>query len=91
MGMTAFSGEPVVAALTGIVDRITTHPQKGIMIYIRHSEVLRTIYARMSKAVVEDGENVSAGEKIGYAGGYGQIYFEMRVEGRPVDPGLYLQ
>src|SRR5690606_32072169 len=52
-------------------------------------------YHHMSKIAVGKGQNVSAGKIIGYIGSTGQstgphLHFEVRVNGKDVDPNPYL-
>ena len=67
----------------------------GNLVIIKHSESLLSAYAHNREVAVKEGQSVKAGERIGAMGlGPRQIpalYFEIRLNGRPVPVGPYLQ
>lgn len=62
----------------------------GNLIIIKHSENLLSAYAHNRDSLVRDGEDVSAGQLIAHMGeGAPQkpvLYFEIRRNGKPIDP-----
>ena len=62
---------------------------------IDHHNGLATLYGHQSRIAASCGEQVSAGEVIGYVGCTGfctgpHLHFEVRLNGTPVDPLGYL-
>jgi lipoprotein NlpD len=66
----------------------------GNLIIIKHSENLLSAYAHNRDSLVRDGEEVSAGQLIAHMGeGAPQkpvLYFEIRRNGKPIDPKTVL-
>jgi lipoprotein NlpD len=66
----------------------------GNLIIIQHGENLLSAYAHNRESLVHDGQEVSVGEVIGRMGegapGKPVLYFEIRRNGRPVDPLSFL-
>lgn len=94
----AISGQrhsPVVAAAPGrVVYRGSGLTGYGNLIIIKHSERWLSAYAHNDKMLVTEGASVKAGQKIATMGATGtfrtQLHFEIRKDGKPVDPLLYL-
>lgn len=88
-------GDPVFAAASGKV----VYSGDGFvgyrnLIVIRHSKTFLSAYAHNNRLLVKEGQQVKAGEKIAEIGSTGatrdQLYFEIRSNGKPVDPMRYL-
>jgi lipoprotein NlpD len=66
----------------------------GILIIIKHGENLLSAYAHNRESLVHDGQEVSLGEVIGHMGEGAPskpvLYFEIRRNGKPIDPLLFL-
>lgn len=66
----------------------------GELIIIKHSDSMLTAYAYNSIRLVQEGERVAAGSKIAEMGRSPQnktlLHFELRVNGKPVDPLRHL-
>ncbi len=66
----------------------------GDLIIIKHNDLFLSAYAHNSIMLVSEGRELKAGEKIaevGYnAAGKAVLHFEIRKEGKPVDPLKYL-
>lgn len=98
-GMRVFAprGTPVVAAAEGIVVHAGNGPSRvGKVVMLQHAAGMVTVYAHLAGIEVVAGDEVRAGEVIGRVGATGaieepQLYFELRVEGRPRDPLLHLR
>lgn len=92
-------GKPVVAADGGVVAEINTAgwgSGYGKYIIIDHGGGYRTVYAHLSAVNVRAGQKVSKGQFIGRVGNTGQSYgahlhFEIRINGKSVNPVSYLR
>jgi len=89
-------GHPVAAAAEGVVlyARGSRGPL-GKTVVLEHEDGLRTVYAHLSKIGVREGAAVRQGEPIGAVGRTGRatgphLHFEVRQQGRPVMPQLFL-
>ncbi|KAA6338817.1 Murein DD-endopeptidase MepM [termite gut metagenome] len=87
-----YIGDTIVAAFDGKV-RIVNTERKGYgnYIVIRHNNGLETIYAHLSKQLVEINQTVKAGEVIGLGGNTGRstgshLHFETRFLGIALNP-----
>jgi lipoprotein NlpD len=88
-------GQAVRAACTGRVVYIGSGLRGyGNLIIIKHGDNLLSAYAHNRELLVREGQNVSSGQDIARMGlGPHQIaalYFEIRLNGKPVDPLPYL-
>ena len=85
------SGYAVIAAAPGVVvyagDGLRGY---GRLIIIKHSDIYLSAYAHNRKILVKEGAVVKAKSKIAEVGGDssnpGRLYFEIRKNGKPVDP-----
>jgi lipoprotein NlpD len=66
----------------------------GELIIIKHNESWLSAYGHNRKRLVNEGQNVKAGQQIAEMGRSGaardMLHFEIRYNGKPVDPLLYL-
>lgn len=66
----------------------------GNLVIIKHGENWLSAYAHNREALVHEGQEVSLGEVIGHMGegapGKAVLYFEIRRDGKPVDPLRFL-
>jgi hypothetical protein len=89
------TGDSVVSAFDGIV-RISHYSQSyGNCVVVRHYNGLETLYAHLSGRVVKCGEQVLAGQLLGYGGTTGHstgphLHFEMRYLGEPINPNTII-
>jgi murein DD-endopeptidase MepM/ murein hydrolase activator NlpD len=95
--MMAPYGSPVHAAAGGTVVYAGWYYEYGRIVDIRHADGLITRYAHMSVFApdIAPGAPVAAGAVIGRVGMTGRahgphVHFEVRVDGRAVDPKPYL-
>jgi len=84
-------GQPILAAAAGEVVYAGNGIQgSGNLIIIRHNESLLSAYAHNRSMMVAEGQQVRAGDQIAEAGtnleGVAQVHFEIRLDGKPVDP-----
>ncbi len=89
-------GEPLRAAENGVVAYAGNElPGYGNLLLIRHAGGWMSAYAHNEKLLVERGEIVERGQVISRAGSTGnvsspQTHFELRRNGKPVNPIKYL-
>ncbi|MFZ4515437.1 MAG: peptidoglycan DD-metalloendopeptidase family protein [Acidimicrobiia bacterium] len=88
-------GTPIKAAAGGTVVRAGVLNGYGNVIVLDHGGGISTLYAHQSRFAVSSGERVAVGQVIGYVGSTGfstgpHLHFEVRLNGRPVDPLEYL-
>jgi len=89
------AGTPVKTAQEGEVLYAGEQRGYGLIIIIKHSERLITLYAHNRDLRVRTGQKVQRGQVIATVGESGktsgpQLHFEVRVDGKPVDPLDYL-
>jgi len=93
--ITNVAGTPVVAAAAGTVAYAGSGLRGyGNMIIVRHPANFLTIYAHNRRLWVKEGQKVSQGQKIAEMGDSDSkevaLYFELRHEGRAIDPSRSL-
>ena len=66
----------------------------GKLIIIKHNKTYLSAYAHNESILVTEGQVIKAGKKIGKMGGSGKgsakLHFEIRKDGKPVNPANYL-
>ena len=77
-------GASVMAAEAGTVTAVSPLSTGGYGLLIDHGEGTESVYAGLGQASVEAGDAVARGQALGTAGK--RVYFELRVNGEPVDP-----
>lgn len=87
--------DPIVAVADGVVVFAEWGGGYGNLVIVQHGDDWRSYYAHLTEIVVEVGQEVRQGELLGGAGttGYStgpHLHFEIRYQGRPVDPHIYL-
>jgi murein DD-endopeptidase MepM/ murein hydrolase activator NlpD len=89
-------GTAVRAAAPGKVIFADSEPtQFGTMVVVDHGGGWHSAYAFLSQLTVKQGDDVSAGERVGLVGNTGrargnELHFEIRQDSRPVDPEAQL-
>jgi murein DD-endopeptidase MepM/ murein hydrolase activator NlpD len=88
-------GTPVRAARAGRVERSGWWGTYGNAVALDHGDGSETRYAHLSSLAVGAGDVVRQGDVIGYVGSTGastgpHLHFELRFDGRAVDPLGYL-
>lgn len=88
-------GTPIVAPGDGIVTYAGYRHGYGKAIVIDHGYGISTLYGHCSAFYVEEGQRVERGTLIAAIGNTGRstgphLHYEVRVDGVPVDPMLYL-
>ncbi len=94
MDIKVYIGDTIRAAFSGKV-RIVRYERRGYGKYvvIRHHNGLETIYGHLSAQLVEEDQEVRAGEPIGLGGNTGRstgshLHFETRLCGVALNPAL---
>ncbi len=88
-------GEPVMATAPGeVVYSGAGLTGYGNLVIIRHNRSYLSAYAHNRTLLVNEGDTVKAGQKIAELGSTGtnepKLHFEIRRNGKPVDPLLFL-
>lgn len=90
-------GAPVLATAPGTVIRIQDSGPGGLEVMVQHDGFVGVYshFGTVSPDLVDGKTSVAAGQKLGVVGKTGiifgtHLYFEMIVEGKPVDPEPYL-
>ena len=89
-------GEPVLASMEGVVEKVSHRGSYGRMILLSHGKKGFTRYAHLKKTLVREGQTVQQGETIGFVGKSGRatgyhLHFEiLTAEQKTVDPMPYL-
>ena len=88
-------GTSVTAIHPGTVDYADTFSGFGNMVIIDHGSNYFSLYGYLSSIGVTSGQHVDAGTELGKVGtapsGPPSLYFELRVDGRSVDPIQWLK
>ncbi len=87
----ASTGTPARTVGDGVVEFSGVQNGYGNVIFIRHRNNTETVYAHLSKLMVQRGQTVSQGQTIGLVGSTGwatgpHLHFEVRVNGVQHDP-----
>ena len=87
------------AAVMASADGTVTYSGSGLrgygnLIIIKHTDTFMTAYAHNQTLLVKEGQLVSQGQKIAEMGitdtDKVKLHFELRKQGKPVDPGPYI-
>ena len=89
------TGDRVRAARSGEVILAGQRGGFGNTIVIYHGLGYSTLYAHLSRIEVSESQNVQSGDRIGAIGSTGwstgpHLHFELRIDGKAVDPTPYL-
>lgn len=88
-------GQPVLAASDGTVVYAGSGLRGyGELVIIKHSDTYVSAYGHNRRLLVQEGQQVKAGQTIAEMGSTGtdrvKLHFEIRRQGKPVDPLQYL-
>ena len=89
------AGDPVLAASSGkVVYSGTGLRGYGKLVIVKHSSTFLTAYAHNQSLLVKEGQQVVKGQKIAEMGNTDaeqvKLHFEVRQQGKPVDPLKHL-
>lgn len=93
------TGSPVVASARGIVESVAVDEETGTTVTMDLGNNYELIYGQLKELTVQEGDLVEQGEVIGYISEPtkyycvegSNLYFQMKKDGEPVDPVLYLE
>jgi septal ring factor EnvC (AmiA/AmiB activator) len=87
-------GAPVKAVHGGTVAYAAPFTGYGVMVILDHGDEAFTVYGHLSGTALRPGGTVAGGQLVGTAGaspaGAPATYFEVRIDGRPVNPLQWL-
>jgi lipoprotein NlpD len=88
-------GEPVLAAAAGKVILVSSALRGyGNFVIVKHNAAYLSVYAHNSRILVKEEQQVTKGQKIAEIGSSDsdqtKLHFEIRHQGKPVDPLKYL-
>lgn len=87
-------GQPVLAAGQGTVLYASSVRGYGNLVIVKHTNTLLSAYAHNKTILVKEGQTVTQGQKIAEMGDSDtdrvKLHFEIRQQGKPVDPTKYL-
>lgn len=85
-------GDSVKAVFDGVV-RMANYdrPGYGHYVLVRHYNGLETLYGHLSQRLVQVGDEIKAGDLVGWGGSTGRssgphLHFEVRYQGNAIDP-----
>ncbi len=89
--LAAAKGSDVAASGAGVVVRAADAGSYGNIVVVDHGGGLETRYAHLDSMSVKVGQQVAAGDIVGYVGETGRVtgphlHFEVRRDGRPINP-----
>jgi septal ring factor EnvC (AmiA/AmiB activator) len=88
-------GQPVVAVHGGTVAYADLFSGYANLVIVEHADGAYSLYGHLASVAVKKGDRIEAGTTVGTAGrnpaGNPATYFELRVDGKPVDPLQWLK
>jgi septal ring factor EnvC (AmiA/AmiB activator) len=88
-------GRPVTAVHGGVVTHAGPFSAYGQLVIIDHGGGAASLYGHLASTSVNKGDKLAAGTNVGTSGrntaGNPSVYFELRVDGKPVDPLQWLR
>ncbi|MEM8827012.1 MAG: peptidoglycan DD-metalloendopeptidase family protein, partial [Pseudomonadota bacterium] len=85
------AGAVVTAPAAGMVTYSGPFRSYEEIVIIDHGEGLTTLLSGLTRTGIEAGAEVRAGAPVGRVGEAGDLYVELRRNGTPVDPMLYMR
>ncbi|MDB5841695.1 MAG: nlpD [Herminiimonas sp.] len=87
-------GQPILAAGSGTVLYASSVRGYGNLVIVKHNNNLLSAYAHNKTILVKEGQSVRKGQKIAEMGNSDtdsvKLHFEIRQQGKPVDPSKFL-
>jgi murein DD-endopeptidase MepM/ murein hydrolase activator NlpD len=93
--MAAPAGTVVHAAAPGVVHVAGSRYGYGLFVVVDHGGGIATLYGHLEWTALRDGDPIDGGGELGRVGSTGlstgpHLHFEVRRDGRPVDPNPWL-
>lgn len=93
--LAAASGTPIYSCAAGTVQYVGWYGGGGQTVIVNHGNGVRTMYEHMSAYAVSQGQQVSAGQVVGYVGSTGNstgphLHLNVEINGTCVDPRYYI-
>lgn len=93
--LAAPKGTPIYATRSGYVNVATYHSTAGYYVTINHRDGYTSVYMHMTHYIVKPGEEIKAGQLIGYVGSTGRstgphLHFGIHYYGEYVNPMDYI-
>jgi murein DD-endopeptidase MepM/ murein hydrolase activator NlpD len=84
-------GSPIISSQSGTVVDVRSSPSYGNLVRVRGNNGVETLYAHLSSANVQPGQQVQQGQQIALSGNTGRstgphLHYEVIRDGRRVDP-----
>jgi septal ring factor EnvC (AmiA/AmiB activator) len=93
--LAAPAGSAVIAVGDGLVSFAAPFVGFGSLVIVEHGSGTYTLYGYLTDLAVTEGTTVRRGTTVGHSGrtptGIEALYFELRIDGRPVDPVQWLR
>jgi murein DD-endopeptidase MepM/ murein hydrolase activator NlpD len=94
--LAAPEGTPYKSVHAGTVTLAGWYGGYGYCVIVQHEDGTETVYGHSSKLLVEEGQQVKAGDVLGLVGNTGHsfgshLHLEVHVDGDPVDPIPWLR
>lgn len=95
IGLSIPEGRPVAAVHEGVVTFAAPLTGFGNVVIVDHGSRAQSLYGHLAALDVSKGARVTAGARLGTSGrnpaGNPTLYFELRIDGKPVDPLQWLK
>lgn len=93
--LAAPQGTPIYASRSGTVTNASYNSSAGYHVNIDHGDGYTSVYMHMTHYIVSYGQQVTAGQVIGYCGSTGastgpHLHFGIYLNGSSVNPALYI-
>lgn len=84
------AGGKVRAAAAGWAIHVGTLRGYGQLVIVKHNDDWLTVYGNLDRLLVKEGDRIAAGQDIGSMSRASELHFEVRGNGKPVNPASYL-
>jgi len=89
------AGTPVLATADGVVQFAGARRALGKSVVLRHGYGVETKYGHLQEVLVQSGDKIRRGQKIGLMGSTGHstgphLHYQLEVNRKPVDPQNYI-
>lgn len=93
--LVASAGTQILATSPGVITEAGWSGGYGYCVAVDHGNGYHTLYGHLSRVDVIAGQKVTSGQRLGLVGSTGRstgphLHYEVRINGRPVDPRPYM-